>query len=260
MDLIHTKNYSSNFFYFKNFKLSHNKSTMKIGTDSMILGAYTQHNNYKKILDIGTGCGVLAFMMAQKYVDSHIIGIDIDKNSIEEANENKHLFNIEGSYSIDFIHISLQDFVKSLTSGNEKFDIIISNPPFFNNSYKSNKLYRNISRHTDNLSFADLIANVNIILSETGLFSIILPVPEAKNFIDEAEEEGLFCNKVLKIKPNNNIDCKRYLMYFSKSKLNYTEIDVLILRDNNNIYTEQYINLTKDYHLFFSLQEKKLEL
>ncbi len=250
MDLMYTNSYLNNYFYFKNFKLKHTNSTMKIGTDSMILGAYTSHNNVKTILDIGTGCGILSFMMAQKYRNAKIVGIDIDINSINEANENlNNLDNFEYN-NINFLNISLQEFVIQSVKRKEKFDLIISNPPFFTNSFKSHKSNRNLSRHNDNLCFFDLVICVKKLLNYDSIFSVILPLYEAIKFIDIAENENLYCKHLLKIQSNFNLKAKRYIMYFSLNKCNSISIDTLIFRDEYNNYTQQYKELTKEYHLF----------
>lgn len=243
MDLVLMKKHYSS-FRFKEFSLNHSKSTMKVCMDSLILGAFVPAENAKTILDIGSGCGILSLMLAQKSV-GNIIGIDIDEDSVVEANENAS--QTRWKDRVVFQKISLQEFVQV---HNTKFDLIISNPPFFNNSLKSKIINRNISRHTDTLPFYNLISCTKKILEQAGKFYIILPSQESQLFVNIATEEKLFCTQVLKIMQNIHKEEKRRIMCFENEKTNEVIINELVIRNEDDSYTKEYLELTKDYHLF----------
>lgn len=229
-------------FHFKNFKVHMDKCAMKVGTDGVLLGAWVKPTTEKNILDIGTGCGLIALMVAQKS-NASITAIEIDEKAYLQAKEN---FSISKWHQRLFAYnTSLQKYKYTSTL---KYDLIISNPPFFNHASKPLDEGRIQARHTDQLSFAELIDGVNILLSTNGKFSLILPVNEARDFIDRAQLKGLFCNEVLRIHTKDDKPAKRLLMEFS-FKLGLIKDNILILQHQNNSYTKDYIELTKDYYL-----------
>jgi tRNA1Val (adenine37-N6)-methyltransferase len=173
-------------FRFKKFSVNDSQSTMKVGTDAVLLGSWMPvPENCQTILEIGSGCGVISLMLAQT-TKAHITGIDIDEKSVEEAQKNlEHFYWKE---QVQFIHGSVQDFAQKTT---QKFEVIVSNPPFFENSLKSPDANRNISRHNDNLTFEELIAAVDILLSDNGRFGVILPLVPAEKLEKLALEKCL---------------------------------------------------------------------
>lgn len=213
---------------------------MKIGTDGVLLGAWVNAENPQKILDIGTGTALILLMLAQRFPDSELTGIEIDENAFEEAE-----FNISQSKFHDrceVFHSSLQEF-----NSEEKFDLIVSNPPFFELTHKENSS-RNTARQQSDLTFKELILNAEKHLSSNGKFAVIIPFESEKYFINLASNFNLFPTKITRVKGNENASFKRSLLLFSRNEME-AEIDELIIEISRNIYTEEYISLTKDFYL-----------
>jgi tRNA1Val (adenine37-N6)-methyltransferase len=233
-------------FRFKQFEIAHDKSTLKVGTDAVLLGAWTPiPEKCEYVLDIGCGCGIVSFMLAQRS-GAFITGVDIDKNSVVESMENAA--KSPWKDRINFTHISIQNFC--VPKHKHVFDLIVSNPPFFVDSLKSPVHKRNISRHTDTLSFEDLILSVNYCLSMTGLFAIIIPVTIAKRIQKQCMDQGLFCSTILQIQPFEHKQANRNILLFSREE-KHPQIQNLVIRDSPNEYTNTYQLLTKDFHLNF---------
>ena len=226
-------------FHFKHFSLDHQNSTMKVGTDAVMLGAWMPlPKDCQTILEIGCGCGVISLMLAQK-TEAHITGIDIDEKSVEEAQKNTE--NFLWKDQVQFIHESVQDFAQKTT---QKFDVIVTNPPFFENSLKSPDPDRNMARHNDSLPFEDLIAAVDMLLSENGRFGIILPVESAEKLEKLALEKGLYMTKKTCLYPQPDKKANRILMMFERKETT-CEKDNLIIRHEG--YTYEYYMLVKEY-------------
>lgn len=234
---------SSDVFAFKQFKIKQDKCAMKVGTDAVLLGAWTECGNAKKILDVGTGTGVLALMLAQKS-EATIWAIDIDKDSFIEAKENA--YQSKWNDRLNVLNISMQEFTKENSSD---FDVIISNPPYFTDAYKAKELSRNTARHTDELPFDQLIECVIKLLSEDGHFFSILPYNEAIQFKNMASKNNLYLIKSTRVKTKPEKEPKRLLMMYSKKQAIQIEDELVIELDERHHYTQQYIDLTKDYYL-----------
>lgn len=232
-------------FRFKQFEIEDDDSTMKVGTDAILLGSWINTENSQSILEIGTASGVIALMLAQK-TDAKITAIDIDKNSILQAQKN--ISNSKCPKQIIAQNISFQDFIKS---SNKTFDLIVSNPPFFDNSLKSPKTNNNLAKHNDNLSYEDLILGVKKILSKNGSFYTIFPFSEGNVFREKAEINNLFCTKTLLIKPNNKKPVNRILFKFQLNKPAIIIENKITIRNPNNNFYKEFINLTQDYYLDF---------
>jgi len=193
-------------FTFKEFHINQSHTAMKVGTDGVLLGAWAAGGN--KILDIGTGTGLIALMMAQRYPHSIIDAIDIDKGALKDATSN--VANSPFSERINIIQSSLQSF--RLQTDNEKqsllYDAIVSNPPFFINSLKNKVQNRSFSRHTDTLSFSDLCRHASRLLKDNGTFSIIIPFENRGIVESEAIMSGLSISYVINIKTKESKDIK----------------------------------------------------
>jgi tRNA1Val (adenine37-N6)-methyltransferase len=212
---------------------------MKIGTDAVLLGAWMPvPNNCESVLDIGCGCGVISFMIAQR-TKANITGIDIDENSIDEAKKNAE--NFIWKNQVQFLWNSVQHFAKKTT---QQFDVIISNPPFFENSLKSPDASRNISKHNDTLTLAELVVAVDILLSENGRFGVILPVDMADKLEKLMFISHLFATKKTTVYPTPTKKANRMLMMFERKDA-ICEEDKLVIRDNG--YTNEYYMLVKEY-------------
>ncbi len=218
---------------------------MKIGTDAVLLGAWINPKRSKSILDVGAGSGIIALMMAQK-TDVKIDAIDIDFPSIQEAKTN--FKNSPWSDNLKAIHISLSDFVKQT---NKKYDLILSNPPYFNNSLKSPSDKKNLSKHASTLPHKELLLGVKKLISPDGIFAVIIPYDLMSSFINTALIEGLYCNKKLVIYPTPKKPANRILIEFSLNRPSHLNEDELIIRNDSGNFTEEYKIFTRDFYLDF---------
>jgi len=226
-------------FKFKEFSIIQEKSAMKVGTDGVLLGCWLSCEKANNILDIGCGTGLITLMIAQRNFKSNITGIEIDKIASKEAQLN--ISNSDWEERIGIKHISLQQFSPKL-----KFDLIVSNPPFFpqNKSHQS----RDIARHANSLSFDELMDNTAKLLSEKGIFSVIIPKDSEEYFCKISATHKLYCNRVCYIKGNDASDVKRVMMEFSSIKSIVLTEHLTIEKSRHN-YTSKYIQLCKDFYL-----------
>lgn len=227
-------------FYFKQFKVHQDKTAMKVGTDGVLLGAWADCEIARNILDIGTGTGLISLMLAQKNLFAQITAIEIDKDAALQA-----IQNVNESHWQDRINVkqtSLQDF-----DTKEKFDLVVSNPPFFNNTFQAKDNARNQARQTDTLSFETLLKKSTSLLSTNGKACFVLPFSEKDNFLLLAKEEKLFPNKILYVKGNIKTEIKRFLveLSFQETTLQEETISIEISRHN---YTQDYIELVQDFY------------
>ncbi|MCP4551263.1 MAG: methyltransferase [Bacteroidetes bacterium] len=215
---------------------------MKVGTDGVLLGAWSKIHDEENILDIGTGSGVIALMIAQK-CKANIDAIDIDLKSIEQAVLN--FSKAKWSKRLKAIHSTLQNYVKKTT---KKYDLIISNPPFFHQSLNSPIQEKNLSKHTNTLSFDSLAYGISQLMKDDGRVHLILPTAEAKLFLHLSLINGLYCTRLTMVRPSPSKPVNRWLIELKKLQENRIE-DEIILRDANHNFTDAYIALTKDYYL-----------
>jgi tRNA1Val (adenine37-N6)-methyltransferase len=230
-------------FQFKQFLVRQDKCAMKVGTDGVLLGAWVQCQQAGSILDIGCGTGLIALMMAQKCPASQIDAIDIDAVAFRQAKE-----NFEYSPWADRLHSyhdSLQNF--ALTAA-KKFDLIVSNPPFFMDAHPAPSEARNVARHMDeSLSIAELFDGVDKLLSSDGRFCVIFPFREGMLFLEYAEMHQLYANRITKVKTKVEKQEKR-MMEFEKVRKELME-DELVIQEEDLSFTQQYIDLTADFYL-----------
>ena len=231
-------------FQFKAFTVNQDKCAMKIGTDSVLLGAWTSINHRPfSVLDIGAGTGVLGLMIAQRSNAQNIEAIEIDGNAYEQCSE-----NFENSPWADRLfcyHASLIEFTEEIE---DKFDLIICNPPFYSEDYKTENKARDLARFNDAMPFEHLIYAAVNLLSKDGIISVVIPHKEEPSFVDLAAKAGLFPNRMLRVKGNPDSDIKRSLLEFSFNELE-VQTSELIIETARHQYTEDYINLTKDFYL-----------
>jgi tRNA1Val (adenine37-N6)-methyltransferase len=235
-------------FKFKQFTIKHDACAMKVGTDSIMLGSWVHAKHAQRILDIGTGSGLLAIMLAQKTMrDCQIDGIDIDVAAISQAKQNAE--NCPWATKLTFQHTSLQRF-----SSLETYDLIVSNPPYFPINLSANKIHsgqnRPNARQTIELDHPTLILEVTKHLSDNGKFCCVLPVDVAKIFIADAESAGLYCSQELQVQPKQQSHVTRLLLEFTRIKKVKTckKLSIYNLQDE---YSEEYIALCKNYYLNF---------
>ncbi len=231
-------------FIFKQFEVNQDRCAMKIGTDSVLLGAWTSiNNNPFSILDIGAGTGILSLMLAQRCSAEQIDAIEIDDDAYEQCVE-----NFEQSPWSDRLfcyHASLEEFVDEIE---DQYDLIISNPPFYSDTYKSENKQRDLARFSDAMPFRHLVESVSKLLSKEGSFSVIIPYSQEKDFMVLASKEHLFPKRILRVKGSPSSEIKRSLIEFSFNEIE-AEVSELIIETARHQYTEAYINLTKDFYL-----------
>ena len=231
-------------FIFKEFEVNQDQCAMKIGTDAVLLGAWTNlDENPFSILDIGSGTGILALMLAQRSQADLIDAIEIDDQAYEQCVSNFE--NSPWSDRLFCYHASLEEFVDEIE---DKYDLIISNPPFYSEDFKTGSSQRDLARFTDALPFDHLLDSVSRLLSEDGTFTVVIPFKEENQFKLLASEVNLFANRILHIKGSPSSEIKRSLIEFSFRE-SETEIDELIIETARHQYTQDYINLTKDFYL-----------
>ncbi len=233
---------SNTHFSFKQFTIHQDQTAMKVTTDACILGACTDVQNAKRILDIGTGTGLLALMLAQR-CDAKIEGVEI-----EEVSYNQAIENVENSIFKDRIiihHSDIQYFMPE-----NCYDLIISNPPFFQNHLKAETQARNNALHTDILSFEDLLNSVMRLLLPNGTFVVLLPLYESSVFETMANQLGLFANKKLSIHHREGSKILRIITTFGFTKTE-PQNEQLFIKDSNESYTADFQRLLRDYYLIF---------
>ena len=230
-------------FYFKHFKVEDGSSTMKVGTDAVLLGAVADVDQIRKILDIGTGCGVIALMLAQRS-HARIDAIEIDEASADQAIENAR--NSPWHDRVNIMHISFQKFI---SQNPKKYDLVVSNPPFFSRSLKSYNQQRNISRHNDSLSFTELISGSRQLMSVEGSLWVVLPLTESMNFIDIALKHFLYMHFRMKITPAEGKECHRAILQLKKKPAAEPIEKSLVIKVAPNRYSEEYVDLTREFYL-----------
>ena len=232
-------------FQFKQFTVQQDRCAMKIGTDSVLLGAWTPIENKPfSILDIGAGTGILSLMLAQKSAAEQIDSLEIDEDAYEQCVENFE--NSPWSDRLFCFHAGLDEFIEE---PEDEYDIIISNPPFYSEDYKSDNSQRDLARFQDALPFEDLVEAADLLLSENGIFAVIIPFKEEERFIDLCAEVELFPVKVTRVKGSYTTPIVRSLLAFKRYELSVLEADELVIEINRHKYTDDYINLTKDFYL-----------
>jgi tRNA1Val (adenine37-N6)-methyltransferase len=232
-------------FQFKQFSIEQDRCAMKIGTDGVLLGAWApvNHNPFS-ILDIGTGTGVIALMLAQRSNAQQIDALEIDESAYEQATDNFE--NSPWSDRLFCYHAGLDEFVEE---PEDEYDLIVSNPPFYTEDYKTDNEQRDLARFQDAMPFEDLIEAVDLFLSENGIFAVIIPFKEEENFLAVAAAYELYPLKITRVKGTPTTDIKRSLLAFSRNKKVDFLIYELIIETARHIYTTEYIELTKDFYL-----------
>ncbi|MBT8301218.1 MAG: methyltransferase [Maribacter sp.] len=231
-------------FKFKQFAIHQDRCAMKIGTDGVLLGAWTSLvSGPNSILDIGSGTGLIALMLAQRSVAETIDALEIDENAYEQC-----VSNFEDSPWGDRLfcyHAGLDEFIDEIE---DQYDLIISNPPFYTEEVSSGNDSRDMARQNKSLPFDELIEGVSKLLSQRGIFTTIIPFKEEESFVALTESFGLFVNKITRVKGNPSAETKRSLLQISFTEEMVIK-DNLILEINRHQYTQEYIELTKEFYL-----------
>ncbi|MCW1964571.1 tRNA1(Val) (adenine(37)-N6)-methyltransferase [Chryseobacterium viscerum] len=226
-------------FTFKQFKIEQSKDVFRVGTDGVLLGALANVRNASHVLEVGTGTGLISLMLAQRNPQAHFLGLDIngDAAALTQLNFGNTPFHTR-------LKNRHQDFKTFETE--ERFDLIVSNPPYFEESGSEKD---KIARQTVELNFIQLISKASKLLSEGGIFSVIIPVEAGDVFISIGKENGLFLNRRVNIKGIENSKAKRLILEFSLQEKEINESDFIIEKSPRQ-YSDQYLELTKEFHVF----------
>lgn len=231
-------------FNFKQFTIQQDRCAMKVGTDGVLLGAWTPLiNNPYSILDIGTGTGLIALMLAQRSNAEQIDAIEIDDDAYEQATENFE--NSPWNDRLYCYHAGLDEFVEEVE---EEFDLIVSNPPFYTDDYKSGDDQRDNARFEDSLPFEELVEAADFFLSDNGIFALIVPFKEEEKIIALCQDSQLFPLKITRVKGTPTAEIKRSLLAFTRIEQT-PFIDELVIEIGRHNYTPEYVALTKDFYL-----------
>lgn len=240
-------------FRFKQFEILQDRCAMKVGTDGVLLGAWAVGG--RRILDIGSGTGLISLMMAQRFPASQVVGIDMDDEACEQAREN--VANSPFGNRVKIETCRLQDYGVGVdgdvtddeTKDVPMFDAIVSNPPFFLNSLKNPDIKRAQARHADSLPFRDLWKGVKRLLTVEGIFSVVLPTEVMEQFETEACCLGFYKVRQCAVKTVDGKPPKRYLLAFSRHRESVTENVVETMMDSEGKRSEWYAKITDDFYL-----------
>ena len=251
-------------FRFKQFEIEQDRCAMKVGTDGVLLGAWAQGG--RRILDIGSGTGLISLMMAQRFPEAEVVGIDMDADACGQAKENVMASPFRDR--VEIVCCRLQDFgadgcaleTAGLKAGaletaadlksSGVFDAIVSNPPFFVDSMKNPDSKRTMARHTDSLSFRDLFAGVKRLLSDEGVFSAIVPVEVVELFVAESCILGFYLIRKCGVKTVERKQPKRFMLSFAKHRISPYEEHVETMMDSQENRSGWYRKITEEFYLF----------
>jgi tRNA1Val (adenine37-N6)-methyltransferase len=234
---------SSKPFQFKQFHINQDRCAMKVGTDGVLLGAWVDTSEATKILDIGAGTGVIAIMLAQRTETANIDAVEIDEIASVQAQE-----NIDGSpfaSRINLENVSIQDYAKN---ANQKYDLIVSNPPFFSGGTFSSNQDKNNVRHTVKLPHGDLLLATHKLLNPKGKFCVILPFIEGLRFIDIAKSYHFYCTRLTEVLPKADKGVERLLIELKLEEQPTLQNQLIIQHQKRNDFTAEYQQLTKDFY------------
>ena len=229
-------------FEFKQFSISHHRATIKVGTDAIILGARANIKNCNRILEVGTGCGIIALMLAQR-CKAKIIAIDIDKDSATESSEN--FSNSPWTKRMSMVHQSLAAFAES---PQKKFDLIVSNPPFFTNSLLPDSDKYKKAKHNTSLSLENLAKYSAVLMEKEARLVIIIPASEEQKMIFACRENGLNLADRCEIFPKKTKSSRRVILDFYNSQPANVTSSQLAIRNDNGKFTDEYKHLTAAFH------------
>ena len=238
---------ANNYFDFKKFRINQEGSAMKVGTDGVLLGAWTDIEGAERILDVGTGSGLIAIMLAQRSAKNvKIDAVEIDSSAYEQAVDNSN--NCPWHSKISICHQSFQDYEKQNFGA---YDRIVSNPPYFMNGLKAKNDARTKARNADHLPFEDLLNGAKNMLKPTGTLSVVLPIEEGNYFERIARLNGFCLKRKVSVLPNPGKLAKRFLLEFALEETEVKEYEISVENGQRHVYSPEYIELTKAFYLKF---------
>ncbi|MBN2638776.1 MAG: methyltransferase [Bacteroidales bacterium] len=230
-------------FHFKQFSLYHHRSTMKVGTDAVLLGIWTELSGVNSVLEVGAGSGIISLLLGSR-AKLQIDAVELDEASCEEATENFAAAKSESEFKLYY-----SDFNDYVSITRKKYDLIISNPPFFINDLKSEIQSRRQARHTDTLTYEQLINGALRLLDPKGKLSLVLPYRESRIFISKAKEAGLFLQKQMLIFPKHCTPPNRINLLFAREESDL-KTDKLMIRNEDGSFTQPYLDLVNNFYLY----------
>jgi tRNA1Val (adenine37-N6)-methyltransferase len=246
-------------FRFQQFTVDDQRAAMKVGTDGVLLGAWTPIRTATRILDIGTGCGIIALMLAQRTAELNcqISAIEIDHQAAEQAYDNfvASPWPMRLPASIENINFSLEQFSKVNIATEKQFDLVVCNPPFFERSFLSPNPSRSVARHAEDLSRDSLFEHAQRLLTEAGRLAIVLPFEQAESTIETAGNHEFHLWNQTNVRPTPTSELKRVLLEFSRVSSTQQDSVVkteLIIETSRHQYSDEYAELTKEFHLRYS--------
>lgn len=216
---------------------------MKIGTDAILLARWTEVSENDEVIDIGTGCGLIPLMLAQKGLKT-ADAVEIDNDSYEEAADN--FKNSPWSTQLVAIHDDIRSFADICE---KKYDLVISNPPFYFGNNIPQKAKKGLARHTNTLNYNDLLVSAKKMMKPDGRFVLVLPAIESKTFLNEAAKQGFYLKKEMKIVPIEGKEPNRMNMQLVVNQIDKTEEETFVLRHPDHSFTKEYKEFLKDYYL-----------
>jgi len=232
-------------FRFRLFEIWHDRCAMKVGTDGVLLGAWAQVDRAKRILDIGTGSGLIAIMVAQRNREAKILGIDVDREAVEQARENGE--HCPWDDRISFLVRDVRDFRTSLDS---RYDCVLCNPPYYPEDTLPPVQARAYARHTAALSFEELLDASVLLMAPNGTLQVIVPANVMIHFITCALRRGLHLERRCLVRTTISKEPSRVLMLFRNSKVEEVKEEELALTNQDGTRSEEYSKLTQDYYLW----------
>lgn len=234
------------YFQFKQFRIEQQRSAMKVGVDGVMLGAWANLTGVKRILDIGSGTGLISLMMAQRNSTALIDAVEIDPVAYQES-----LLNVEQSLWSDRIGVECCSFQQFVEQSAHRYELIVSNPPFFGNGLGVPLESRSQARHSDWLPLGELISGISRLLAKNGRAALILPSESLEQVKQLASLNNLFLSRVCRVKPNPQKPVFRVLVELSDSVVSLEEETLMIEFETHFDYTPHYRHLTRDFYLKF---------
>jgi tRNA1Val (adenine37-N6)-methyltransferase len=229
-------------FQFKQFTIIQDRCAMKVGTDGVLLGAWTNPNGAQRILDIGTGTGLIALMLAQRS-QAKIDAVEIDLAACLQAREN--IARSPWFHRITVHHCAIQNYIPN---SSQFYDLLVANPPFFTNVSTAAHPARALARHDNHLPLIDLLKSADRLLTKEGKLTVIYPFAAINSFKKRVQKQGFFCNQTVWVKPTSSSPPKRVLMEISRSSFSYPDAEITIEK-SRHIYTPEFIDLVREFYL-----------
>lgn len=234
---------SNSYFQFKKFKVYQDKCAMKVGTDGVLLGAWCDVSQACRVLDVGTGTGLLALMIAQRAPAAIIDAVEIDAEAALQASEN--IGSCQWRDRITVYEVDFNEYVPDKESG---YDLIVSNPPFFENSLLSPDSSRTVARHAASFGLEDFFARVSLLLADNGICSVVYPADGLQRMQEIAKINSLYLTRLTFVRGREGSEIKRVLTEWRKTPQSYIP-EELIIEKARHLYTDDYIALTRDFYL-----------